>query len=97
MPSSSEALLKAKTLLGLSDRSTLDDIKYRYRLLMKQWHPDVHPQDQDKAKEMAASINEAYKLLLEFCKHYQYDLSEESINTRAQSPADWWEKRFGPN
>ena len=95
MPSSSEALTKAKTLLGLRDRSTLDDIKYRYRLLMKQWHPDVNQDDENNAKEMAASINDAYKIMLDFCKHYQFDLSEDSIQDRAQSPSDWWEKRFG--
>ncbi len=95
MTSSAEELIKAKTLLGLSDRSSLYDIKYQYKKLMKEWHPDKHPHDQEKAKEMSAMINRAYEVMTQFCKEYRFDLSESSIKEQAQSPSEWWEKRFG--
>lgn len=95
MHSSIEELIKAKTLLALSDRSTLAEIKYQYKHLMKQWHPDLHPHNQEYAKTMAASINDAYEKIMEFCKNYPFDLSEASITSQAQTPAQWWEARFG--
>ena len=64
---------------------------------MKKWHPDLHKDNPIEAKEMAAAINEAYEILTNFCKSYQYDLSEASTTSQAQSPASWWESRFGHN
>jgi DnaJ-class molecular chaperone len=95
MPSSSEELIKAKTLLGLSDRTTLAEIKHQYKQLMKKWHPDMHPDNPDKAKEMSILINNAYEQIIHFTKHYMLDLSESSIRSQAQTPAQWWEDRFG--
>ncbi len=95
MTSSSEELIKAKTLLGLSDRTTLAEIKYHYKQLMKEWHPDKHPDNVEKAKEMSILINSAYEKILNFTKHYTLDFSESSIRSQAQSPAQWWEERFG--
>jgi len=95
MPLSSEDIIKAKTLLGLSDRTTLIEIKYQYKKLMKQWHPDMHINDVGKAKEMSILINGAYEKIMDFTKAYTLDFSEASIHSQAQSPAQWWEDRFG--
>lgn len=95
MPVSSEEIIKAKTLLGLSDRTTLIEIKYQYKQLMKQWHPDMHLNDTDKAKEMSIIINNAYETIMNFTKAYTLDFSESSVRSQAQSPAQWWEDRFG--
>lgn len=95
MPSSAEALVKAKTLLNLSDRSTLKDIKHQYKALMKQWHPDKHKEDQEHAKEIATEINSAYELIMQYCQETPFDLSEETLRKNAQTPAEWWEARFG--
>lgn len=96
--SSLDTLLKAKTLLGLSDKATLFEVKQRYRNLMKKWHPDKNPDDNKTAEQMSAQINEAYKVILEYCKHYEYSFKEEDIRAKAASPHEWWEARFGdPN
>ncbi len=96
--SSLDTLLKAKTLLGLSDKATLFEIKQRYRKLMQKWHPDKNPDDTKTAQEMSNRINEAYKVILEYCKHYEYSFKEEDIHEKTASPHEWWEARFGdPN
>jgi len=96
--SSSDALLKAKTLLGLSNKATLFEIKQRYRNLMQKWHPDKNPSDLKTAQEMSTQINEAYQLILEYCNNYEYSFDEEEIRKKAASPHEWWESRFGdPN
>ena len=95
MPSSTEEILKAKTLLGLSDRTTLSDIKSQYKLLMKQWHPDMHKDNEAKANDMAIMINNAYETIMNFTKSYTLDFSEEGIRSESITPAQWWEDRFG--
>ena len=93
--SSSETLLKAKTLLGLSNKATLFEVKQRYRNLMHKWHPDKNPDDLKSAQEMSVQINDAYKVILEYCKHYEYSFNEEDIREKGASPHEWWESRFG--
>lgn len=90
-----EAVIKAKTLLGLHDKATLSEIKTRYKAMMHRWHPDKHPEDPDTATAMSAKINEAYKTLLEYVKHYEYRLDEAYLKEACLSPQEWWEKRFG--
>lgn len=93
--SSVDTLLKAKTLLGLSNKATLFEIKQRYRNLMQQWHPDKNPDDIDTAHKMSAQINEAYQIILEYCNTYEYSFNENDIREKAASPHEWWEARFG--
>jgi len=90
-----EAILKAKTLLGLHDKATLGEIKTRYKNMMHQWHPDKHPDDPETANAMSARINDAYKTLLDYVKHYEYRFDEVYLKETCLSPQEWWEKKFG--
>jgi len=90
-----DTLMKAKTLLGLSDKATLFDIKNRYKTMMQQWHPDKHPEDPDTAHAMSTQINEAYAILLEYCSNYEYNLDENFLKEQTLTPQEWWAKKFG--
>ena len=90
-----EQLMKAKTLLGLHDKATLSEIKLRYKNLMKQWHPDKHPENPEEATKMSATINEAYTIVLHYCNSYEYRFDEAFLKESTISPQEWWEKRFG--
>ncbi len=87
--------MKSKTLLGLREKSTLKEIKQKYKMLMKKWHPDKHPDEIQKATKMSAQINEAYKTILEYCTNYEYPLDEESIKQATYTPEEWWHDKFG--
>lgn len=87
--------MKAKTLLGLRETSSLKEIKTKYKKLMKKWHPDKHIQDVDKATKMSALINDAYETILEYCNNYEYTFDEESIKKSSYSPLEWWHDKFG--
>lgn len=93
--SSFETMMKAKTLLGLHDKATLPEIKHRYKKLMHQWHPDKHPDDPETANAMSARINDAYRVLLEYVKHYEYRFDEAYLKEKNLTPQEWWEKKFG--
>ena len=47
-------------ILGVSPNANEDDIKQAYRRLAKQYHPDLHPGDQQAAQKMN-EINQAYE------------------------------------
>lgn len=49
-------------VLGVSPDADKDEIKKQYRALVKQYHPDIHPDDPEAAKKMS-EINEAYELI----------------------------------
>ncbi len=91
----SDTLLKAKTLLGLSNKATLCEVKQRYRNLMQKWHPDKNPDDIKTAQEMSTQINAAYQVILEYCNTYEYSFKEEDIREKSASAHEWWEARFG--
>ena len=94
MNSSFDELLKAKTLLGLRDTATLKEIKHNYKTLMRRWHPDKHPDNIKQATQMSADINKAYEIIMNYIENYEYDLGEETIKKKTQTPQEWWNERF---
>lgn len=90
-----EKLIKAKTLLGLRESSTLKEIKLNYKNLMKKWHPDKHKDDPQKATKMSAKINEAYEIVLDYCNNYEFNFEEEFIKKKFITPSQWWHEKFG--
>lgn len=87
--------MKAKTLLGLRESSSLKEIKLKYKNLMKKWHPDKHKDDVDKATKMSMQINEAYNIILDYCNSYEYSFDEEHIKKTSFTPEQWWNDKFG--
>ncbi|MBP1545921.1 MAG: J domain-containing protein [Oscillospiraceae bacterium] len=49
-------------VLGVPYNATEDEIKKKYRKLVKQYHPDLHPNDPAAAQKMS-EINAAYELI----------------------------------
>jgi DnaJ-class molecular chaperone len=87
--------MKAKSLLGLRETSTLKEIKNKYKNLMKKWHPDKHKDDVEKATKMSAQINDAYETILDYCNNYEFSFDEEHIKKTTYSPQEWWHDKFG--
>ena len=56
-------------ILGVDKNSTKDDIKKAYRKLAKKYHPDINPEHVTLFKE----INNAYEILSNDKKRYEYD------------------------
>jgi hypothetical protein len=43
---------------------------------------------------MTRKIISAYKMIMDYCQHYQYSFSEEAVR-RHLSPEDRWFEQFG--
>jgi DnaJ-class molecular chaperone len=89
-----QEILVARNLLELPETATIASIKSNYRRLLIKWHPDKHPENQDLCNEMTQKIISAYHMIMDYCLHYQYSFSEETVN-RHHSPEEWWFERFG--
>lgn len=63
-------------ILGVSKTATADEIKSAYRKLVKQYHPDLHPDDKECAEKFK-EINEANEVLSDETKRKQYDFELE--------------------
>ena len=64
-------------ILGVDKNATSDDIKKAYRTLVKKYHPDLHPND-NEAAEKFKEINEANEILSDDNKRKQYDFEREN-------------------
>ena len=63
---------------------------------MKIWHPDKN-QDKQKATQMSAKINQAYKIILDYINNYEYEFDEDSLKKRTQTPQEWLNNKFNNN
>lgn len=64
-------------ILGVDKKATQEEIKSQYRKLVKQYHPDLHPNDDSVAAKFK-EINEANEILSDPQKRAQYDYELEN-------------------
>lgn len=71
-----QELQQALDIFGLEDRASLAQIKSRHRELAKRYHPDAGSRHDPEAMRQ---LNEAYRLLLEYVRHYRFGFDEETF------------------
>ena len=59
-------------VLGVSKDASQDEIKSAYRKLARQYHPDLHPGDEEAANKFK-EVSEAYETLSDPQKRAAYD------------------------
>lgn len=89
-----EEIDAARKLLGLSEKATMDMIKKRYHALCHQYHPDTSRQNNVDTNAKMSAITRAYKLIMDYCRQYQYSFTKEEFDKNIEAE-DWWFKRFG--
>ena len=62
-------------ILGVSKDASEEEIKAAYKKLVKQYHPDLHPNDKDAAEKFK-EINEANEVLSDKQKRAAYDYEQ---------------------
>jgi len=60
-------------ILGVPRDASEEEIKKAYKKLIKQWHPDLHPENKKEAEEKFKEIQEAYEVLSDPQKRAMYD------------------------
>ncbi|NVN99954.1 MAG: J domain-containing protein [Geobacteraceae bacterium] len=62
--------------LGLGERCTLKELKFRHRELVKWHHPDSGKTDSNEAIQ---KINAAYRILNEYVTEYRFSFAEDEF------------------
>jgi len=83
----SEAILWALEVLEFPVLSTQEELKAKYHLLSKSFHPDCGGDE-----EKMAHINEAYEILKTYMKEFKFTFSDEEI--AKQFPQELHASRF---
>jgi preprotein translocase subunit Sec63 len=89
-----EEITKARQLLELPERATMEEIQSHYRRLLRKWHPDRCKQPKQECTEMTIRIVEAYRTIIDYCSNYKFCFSREEVGNHL-SEEDWWFERFG--
>jgi curved DNA-binding protein CbpA len=102
-----DELSNAYRCLGITEGSSLSEVRKAYRRLAKKYHPDSNPSDSSKSNLMMMKINEAYTLIKQ---HMSQGNTKRTAaeNRRAGSGAPFvyedplyedtdvlWERRYG--
>lgn len=85
---------RARRVLGLEQRASIEDIRAAYRRLSKRYHPDAGESDSDDSRAFR-EVHDAYRLLLSYCQQYQFSFIPEEV--KSFDPEEWWFRRFGEN
>jgi hypothetical protein len=90
------AVREAAEILGVADRASLNEIRRRYRGLMKERHPDVADGNDTSSHRTAVELNKAYELLVGYCNNYRFKFRLEDIKAGMEkTPAEYWMERYG--
>jgi len=89
-----EEIEKARKLLQLQERATLEEIKQAYRKMAFRYHPDRKTQV-DEDDDMMKQLNGAYKLLLDYVDKYSYSFTEEDVAKSYPDEEITWRFRDG--
>lgn len=94
---SSKKVYRASQTLNLGERAGLEDIKNKYRKLIKKWHPDKCEEEPEECKKKTEEIVWAYKIIISYCNNYLYSFKEDDIINSLPvdiQMKDMWKKRF---
>jgi len=83
-----EELQEALRIFNLPMRASWKEIRSRHRLLVKRHHPDHGGEDQEQIRR----INEAYRILSEYCSGYRFVFSREEFYE--QNPEERLRQQF---
>ena len=87
--SSYEEFEKAIDTLQIASKITSEELKRKYQMLSKKYHPDMPDGDAQKFRE----LNEAYKLIQTYIKNYRFSLDEDEFynqNPFLKKSSDWF-------
>ena len=85
-------LQEALRILGIRERSTISEIKFRHRELVKRYHPDAGNAD---GQEAIRQINAAHRVLLDYIEEYRLSFTEEEFYE--QNPEERIRQQFMNN
>ena len=87
---------EARKVLGLNAEASMEEIKRAFRTLALQYHPDRRAdKDRKRYEEMFKKINQAKKIIVDYCANYRYSFQEKDVRKNTLSREEYEHlKRF---
>lgn len=73
-------------ILQVAPDASPEVIQMAYKALAKKYHPDLNPEQEEAAQEKMKDVNEAYEILSDKDKRWQYDKSRYQKPKTEQQP-----------
>jgi len=89
-----EIITNAREILELPESATLEQIKKNYKQLIKKWHPDKNISNQELAESKTKEIIQAYKIIIQYCDHYNYSFTRQEVE-KYLTDRERWFRQFG--
>jgi hypothetical protein len=85
-------LKEARTILGLGETATRQEITQAFRRAARRWHPDRAPEGREEEyRGRMQVVNAANQRLKAFLEGYRFRL-EDTEST--EDVEEWWQERF---
>ncbi len=85
-----ERITTARQILGIPEDATMETIKNAFREKILLWHPDKCREPSEDCRRKATELIDSYKLIVDFCNHYQYSFSRQTIEAHAPYEEIWF-------
>jgi hypothetical protein len=72
------AVEEARRILDLGQETSMSEVNSAYNLLVRECHPDLHPDD-SLAEEKFKKLKNAHELLTKYCEHYLCSLEKSRV------------------
>jgi len=90
------SIREAADILGIGDRASINEIRSRYRALVKEWHPDISDHEPEDSHAAMIRLNEAYDVLMQYCINYEFSFRNEDLaNVPEPDPLAAWMEQYG--
>ncbi|MBN2544728.1 MAG: DnaJ domain-containing protein [Spirochaetes bacterium] len=89
-----EEITHARNVLGIGEYENLNNIKKKFKKLIKQYHPDICLDDKEKCRKKAEDIIASYKLINDYCSNYRFSFKKEEV-MKYLSVEELWKEQFG--
>ncbi len=77
-----DEIKRAREVLGISEKSTIREIKSAYRNLWYKHHPDTGKADNDKDNAQFTEMKHAYDTIINYCENYEISFSPEKTRSK---------------
>lgn len=89
-----EDITQARKVLGINESETLKNIKDKFKLLIKEYHPDVCKMEKEISRKKSEEIINSYKIIMNYCDNYRFSFRREEVE-KYISKEELWKKQFG--
>lgn len=89
-----DKITDARKVLGIPEEASIETIKDAFKENILIWHPDKCKEPLEDCQKKATELINAYKVITDFCAHYKFSFSQQTVDAHAPYE-EMWLKLYG--